>query len=325
VAGIAAVQTALPAGRHSQQQLRAAAARIFGDSRYLSVFEHAGVRRRALARPLEEYERPRSFEQRNREATEAALELAVEAARGLTRGIETLATVTTTVLATPSLDTMLMRRLEMDPAVRRVPLFGVGCAGGAAGLARAAELAAAGPVLLVSAEVCSLTFNPRDASPVNVVASALFGDGAAAVRLEEGARGPRVVRSASRLFPDSERVMGWEFTGEGMRLVLSTEVPGMVRRHLAPMVRGFVEDRPIAHWILHPGGARVLDAYAEALGLGEEALAPSRGFLAEHGNLSSACVLFILRELWDRGRPGEFGLVVSVGPGFAGELVLLQW
>ena len=164
-----------------------------------------------------------------------------------------------------------------------------------------------------------------DDSTTNVVAAALFADGAAAARVTERGAGPRILKSASRLFPDSRRVMGWDFTDDGLRLVLSKRVPEMVRRHLAPMIRGFVEDRPIRHWVLHPGGPRVLEAYAEALGLTDEQLEPSRSLLARYGNLSSASVLFILKEALPRGAPGDFGLVASVGPGFAGELVLLQW
>lgn len=322
MAHIAQLRTAVPE-RYPQADIRAAASRIFGESRYLSIFEHAGVETRHLVRPPAAYIEEATFESRNREAVAHTLELAAKAAEGLGRGVETLLFVTTTSLATPSIDSMLVKRLGLDPAVRRVPMFGIGCAGGAAGLARAAELADRGPVLLIASEVCSLTFIPTDRSPTNVVAAALFADGAAAARIEPCGPGPRVIKSASRLFPNSERVMGWDFTDAGLKLVLSTEVPRMVREHLAPMIRGFIEDRRIDHWILHPGGPRVLDAYGEALGIGEPQLAPSRSFLARYGNLSSASVLFILSEV--RAKPGDVGLVASVGPGFAGELVLLEW
>ena len=322
---IGAIQTAVPRRRFTQSQIRDAARAVFGDTRHLSIFENAGIRTRHLALPLDRYAESRTFGDRNRDAVDHSLKLAEEAARDLVGGIETLVTVTTTSVATPSLDALLMGRLGMDPSVRRVPLFGVGCAGGAVGLARAAELAAAGPVLLVSSEVCSLTFLPTDRSSTNVVAAALFGDGAAAVRVETHATGPQILKSASRLFPDSQHVMGWDFSEAGMKLVLSTEVPQMVGRHLVPMIRRFVEDRPIHHWILHPGGPRVLETFARELQLSEAQLEPSRSFLERYGNLSSASVLFILRELLPVGRPGEFGLLASVGPGFAGELVLLQW
>jgi alkylresorcinol/alkylpyrone synthase len=325
VAHVVQVRTAVPPHRFTQAQVLEAARSIFGPSHYLAIFENAGIRARHLACPLEHYGSAPRFGERNRQAVAQATALAEAAARGLTEGVRTLISVTTTALATPSLDTMLMRRLSMDPGVRRVPLFGVGCAGGAAGLACAATWASEGPVLVVASEVCSLTFLPTDRSPTNIVAAALFADGAAAARIEARGPGPRILKHATRLFADSEGVMGWDFTDDGLKLVLSQQVPEMVRRRLAPMIRAFVEDRPIRHWILHPGGPKVLEAYAEALGLNEAALEPSRSFLARYGNLSSACVLFILEDVLARGAPGEFGLVASVGPGFAGELVLLQW
>ena len=317
MARIGRIQTALPPHRHTQEELRAVAERIFGPTRFLSIFENAGVQTRYLARPAASYIEESGFGARNRAAVEASLALAQQACRGLTDGIATLVYVTTTAVATPSIDA----RLGLDPGVRRVPIFGVGCSGGAAALARAAELP--GPALVISSEVCSLTFLPNDRSPTNVVAAALFGDGAAAVRVGERETGPRIVKTATRLFPNSLDVMGWDVTDAGLKLVLSQEVPRMVREHLAPMVRAFVEDAPIRHWILHPGGPRVLEAYAESLGLSDEQLEPSRSFLARHGNLSSASVLFILSEV--KAQPGDFGLVASVGPGFAGDLVLLQW
>ncbi len=250
--------------------------------------------------------------------------------------VDAVVAVSTTGLATPSLDARLAGPLGLRPDIVRLPLWGLGCAGGAAGLARARDYCLAHPrarVLVAALETCSLTFVAGDASRKNLVGTALFADGAAAV-LVAGAQaagdGPRLRAARSRLFPDSERVMGWDFGDAGMELVLSPRLPAIVQEELPALVDAFLAEnglsrRGIAHYLTHPGGAKVIDAYREALGLdnGEE-LALTEAVLREHGNVSSVSVLLVLeRWLAAAPRPG-YGLLSAFGPGFAAEQLLLE-
>jgi alkylresorcinol/alkylpyrone synthase len=221
--------------------------------------------------------------------------------------------------------------------VKRVPIFGLGCVAGTAGVARAADYVKAYPdqvAVLVSVELCSLTFQGGDFSIPNVVASGLFGDGGAAAVVAgagRGTPGPRVVASRSVLYRDTERVMGWDVTSEGFRIVLSGQVPEVVRRHLRGDVDRFLGDHAlrladIDRFVCHPGGPKVLEAFEDALDQPREAFALTWESLRELGNLSSASVLMVLRdtlELCDP--PGTRGLMISMGPGFCTELVLLEW
>ncbi len=226
----------------------------------------------------------------------------------------------------------------MRADVRRTPLFGLGCVGGAAGLARASDVLRGFPderAVLLAVELCSLTLQRDDASVANVIASGLFGDGAAAVLLEGGAvasRGPRIVGTRSVFYPDTERIMGWDFVDGGFKVVLSPKVPALVRDRVRHDVDAFLgahglERRAIRHFVVHTGGPKVLEAFEEALELPRAALERSWRSLREVGNLSSASVLFVLGELLeaDEARPGDYGLLLAMGPGFCSELVLLRW
>jgi alkylresorcinol/alkylpyrone synthase len=212
---------------------------------------------------------------------------------------------------------------------------------GAAGIARLHDYLRGWPrhvAVLLSVELCSLTFQHDDASRANLVATALFGDGAAAVvacgpgRHLPAVTGPTVVATRSRLYPDSERVMGWDVTGSGFRVVLDSTVPDVVRTHLADDVMEFLDDhglkpKDVAAWICHPGGPRVLEAVAESLDLPEGALEITWDSLGRVGNLSSSSVLHVLRDTLERRRlpAGSPGLMLALGPGFCSELVLLRW
>ena len=226
--------------------------------------------------------------------------------------------------------------------MRRTPIFGLGCVGGAAGIARASDYLRAFPdrvAVLLSVELCSLTLQRDDFSIPNIIASGLFGDGAAAVVLTGGARtpratgaAPRVVATGSVFYPDTERVMGWDIVDTGFKVVLSAKVPEVVREHVRGDVDAFLAAHGLArsdirHWIAHTGGPKVLEAFEAALELPAGALARSWQSLRETGNLSSASVLFVLGELLDSGeaRPGDLGLLMAMGPGFCAELVLLRW
>ncbi len=346
---VAAVGTALPSHLLSQDQAYKRCQTVYGGDeallRLLRVFHKAGVEQRYFAFPPEYYQESKSFDKRNADYIEQGTELAARAAkdclaRASTRPeqVDHLILVTTTGLATPSLDALLARRLGLKRDVRRTPIFGVGCAGGAVALSRACEHVRAYPkhrALAVAVELCGQVFSPAALRPVDVVGAALFGDGAACALVagdEIPGPGPRALASKSVLFEGTERVMGWTFTSDGMRLELSQEVEGVIEGALKEAVLQLVtgmamQMSKIVYWILHPGGRKVLESYARAFALGERPLEWSRNSLARVGNLSSASVLFILGDVLGSGRPhpGDKGLIVGLGPGFAAELVLLGW
>ena len=346
-ARILSVATALPPHRYPQAELAQVAARLFGaEARLrtlLSVFASCGVETRYLARPKEYYLQPPPFGQRNDDCIAVATELAETALAGALeragldrRQVDHLVCATTTGIMTPSLDALLLHRMGLRPDLERTPLYGIGCAGGGVGIARAADLARARPgsvVALVTVELCSLTLQPQDLSAKNVVGAALFGDGAAATLLTAApGSGARVLDHASHTFPDSLDVMGWHLSELGLELVLSRELPDLVDREVKPLVNSFLDRHgmktaDLAHFVVHPGGPKVIDAMERALCVPRGTLDATRRFLAAHGNLSSSSVLFLLKELLEeRGpAPGERALLVSFGPGFSAELVLLEW
>jgi alkylresorcinol/alkylpyrone synthase len=246
--------------------------------------------------------------------------------------------VTVTGVATPSIDARLMNRLGLPSRVKRVPIFGLGCVGGTAGIARAADYVRAYPdqvAVLLSVELCSLTLQREDLSIPNLIASGLFGDGAAAAVIvgeNRDATGPKIVASRSVFYPDSEDVMGWDISESGFRIVLSADVPEVVRRHLRGDVDSFLDAHglnrgDIRTWISHPGGPKVLEAMQDALELPDDALESAWRTLRELGNLSSTSVLLVLQEALESPtpEPGSFSVMVAMGPGFCSELVLLRW
>jgi alkylresorcinol/alkylpyrone synthase len=243
-----------------------------------------------------------------------------------------------TGLATPSIDARLGNRLALRSDFKRTPIFGLGCVAGAAGLARAADYLRGFPghvAVLLSVELCSLTLQRDDLSIANIIASGLFGDGASAVVLagaERGGPGPRVVGNRSVFYPDTERIMGWDVTDGGFKVVLSPKVPSLVKERVRKDVDGFLAEHglkrsDIRHWVVHTGGPKVLRAFEEALELESEALARSWSSLSQVGNLSSSSVLFVLSDVLEtaNANEGDFGLVMAMGPGFCSELVLLRW
>ncbi|MCI0572042.1 MAG: type III polyketide synthase [Myxococcaceae bacterium] len=349
---VVAVGRVLPPHFVPQEQLIAAlrelwATRHFNLERLEELHRNVRVGGRHLALPLEVYPSLVTFQQRNDAWLGSAQALGEQATRtaldaaGLGPGdVEHLFFATVTGIATPSIDARLVNRMGMRTDVRRTPIFGLGCVAGAAGLARAADALRAFPshrALLLCVELCSLTLQREDLSIPNIIASGLFGDGAAAVVLEGAevahtVRGPRVVASRSVFYPDTERIMGWDVVDTGFKVVLDARVPQLVREHLPGNVDAFLAEhrltrRDIRHWVAHTGGPRVLEAFQEALALPEGALARSWDSLRHVGNLSSASVLFVLGELLEAGeaREGDFGLVLAMGPGFCAELVLLRW
>lgn len=253
--------------------------------------------------------------------------------------VDAIFSTTVTGIATPSLDARLVNRLGLRTDVRRTPMFGLGCVAGAAGIARVADYLRGHPdgvAVLLSVELCSLTLQRQDLSIPNLIATGLFGDGAAAVVMvgANRARGlsPRVVASRSRFYPDTERVMGWDVGNGGFQIVLSAGVPQMVVDHIGTDVDGFLSDHglsrsDISRWICHPGGPKVLRAFETTLGLTEDDTGLTWRSLREVGNLSSASVLHVLQDTLAE-RPcvaGDRALVLAMGPGFCSELVLLEW
>ncbi len=342
---LAAVATALPAHYYAQEQLLEALRRLWADRYFnpdrLEAF-HRNLRigGRHLALPKERYPLP-GFGAANQAFIEVALELGETVLQRLfaesgvpAQEVTQLTFTTVTGLAVPSIEARLMNRLPFSPALKRVPLFGLGCVAGAAGVARVADYLAGHPresAVLLAIELCSLTLQPQDLSVPNLISSGLFGDGAAAVLLvgdEHPLAGPSVVATRSRFFPDTERVMGWEIGETGFTIVLGPEVAEFARGPLVDFIEEFLAEHSlrasdIAAWVAHPGGPKVIEALETRLGIDLER---SRRSLSEVGNLSSASVLFILAEtLRNPPPPGSWGLMLAMGPAFCAELVLLRW
>lgn len=348
---IAAVHGTPAPYRYTQREVTDMVARTClppgADRRVLDrLHENARVRTRNMVLPLERYAELDGFGGANDVFIGAAVDMGAEALRGALRAaglrptdVDLLMFTSVTGVAAPSVDARLVGRLGLRPDVKRLPVFGLGCVAGAAGVARLHDYLLGRPddvAVLLSVELCSLTFQRQDASTANLVATALFGDGAAAVvALGEGrasGAGPEVVATRSRMYPDTEHVMGWDIRSSGFKVLLDPAVPDVVRRYLADDVRDFLAEhglkpKDVAHWVCHPGGPKVLEAVSEVLSLPDGALDVTWRSLAEVGNLSSSSVLHVLRDTLEQRRPepGSPGLLLAMGPGFCCELVLLRW
>jgi alkylresorcinol/alkylpyrone synthase len=337
--------TAVPPHRVEQREIKEFARRLFAGKfrdldRLLPIFDNGQIGARHFCRPLEWFGREWSFPERNALYVEHALELSEKAARRcLDRaGVEpeevgALFFVSTTGISTPSLDAKLLFELGLSPNLKRVPVWGLGCAGGAAGVARAADHARAYPdelVLVVAVELCGLTFQVGDLSKSNLVAASLFADGAAAVLLgpEEG---PEILGSHSTTWPNTGDVMGWDLVETGLKVRFAKSVPQIVRTRTRATVEEACEKHGILpedlrHLVVHPGGAKVIEAYEEALGLEPGSLDLPREILRNYGNMSSVSVLFVLEhflEAYPAGS-GEHGAISALGPGFSAEHVLFR-
>ena len=349
---IRAVERLLPTHYARQDQIIGAlralwATRHYNIERLEELHRSVQVDGRFLALPIEQYASLVTFQQRNDAWIQVAMELGEQVVRraldrtGLTpRDVDHVYFVTVTGIATPSIDARLMNRLGMRSDMKRTPIFGLGCVAGAAGTARASDYLRAWKnetALLIAVELCSLTLQREDLSIPNIIASGLFGDGAACVVLQGSERagrsaGPRVVATRSVLYPDTERIMGWDVVDSGFKVVLSAKVPNLVRDFIRRDVDDFLgahglSRRDVKHWVAHTGGPKVLTAFEEALELVPETLAHSWSSLREVGNLSSASVLFVLGDMLESGKaqPGDWGVMMAMGPGFCAELVLLRW
>ncbi len=340
---IAAVAVDFPAHRASQDVAIAALADWAGPEFHRFAVS-SGVEARSFALPLSRYTELRGFTDANDVFIDVALELSERAlwsaltAAGIEpTEVDVVFSTTVTGLAVPTLDARLATRVGLRPDVKRVPLFGLGCVAGAAGVARMHDYLRAFPdqvAVLIAVELCTLTVQREDRSVANLVATVLFGDGAAAV-ISTGAQrkpaGPKVLATRSRIYPDTEDVMGWNIGSDGFRIKLSTEVATVAEKYLGEDVRNFLADHglstgDISSWICHPGGPKVIEAVENVLELPADALDRTRNSLRNNGNLSSVSVLDVLRaNMADPPAPGSHGLMIAMGPGFCSELVLLGW
>ncbi len=354
---IASVHGELAQHQYPQEEITAAFANVVspsGEHRALIERIHRATRiqSRNLALPLDAYAQISGFGEANDAFIRVALELgqsAIEGALGqaglLARDVDLIMSTSVTGIATPSLDALLVSRLGFRADIKRLPIFGLGCVAGAAGIARVHDYLLGHPdeiAVLLSVELCSLTVQRDDYSMPNVVASGLFGDGAAAVILvgenraaSLGLTGPRVIASQSRIYPDTERTMGWDISERGFQVVLSAGVGDVISQYLREDVDGFLASHDlkigdVARWVSHPGGPRVLQAMESTLGLQSGELDVTWRSLAAIGNLSSSSVLHVLRDTMqgsgmEKPTAGTPGMVMAMGPGFCAELVLLEW
>jgi alkylresorcinol/alkylpyrone synthase len=351
---IVAVRSAFPANRHPQSELTSAYAELSG----LDPARHALLRRlhgnsgvdtRHIALPLPDYQTLRGVEASNDRYIEEALDLGERALRGALESagltandLDMLIVTSVTGVAVPSLDARLIPRVGLRTDVKRLPIFGLGCVAGAAGLGRLHDYLLGWPghtAALLAVELCTLDLPVTELTTADLVVSGLFGDGAVAL-VAAGARaaggqraiGPQVIASRSEVYPDSGDTLGWRLGSDGFRIVLTAELADVVERRLAGSVTSFLAVHgltadDVKSWVCHPGGPRVIDAVQKSLELPDSAVEASRRSLAEAGNMSSASVLHILEQVAANGRPppGSAGLMIGLGPGVSAELVLLRW
>jgi len=334
-ARLAALATAVPSYRIDQRDVADRAHRLFPEGgavveRLLPVYGHSGVETRYSCVPPEWYERPHGWSEKNRLYLEHAVSLLERASRDCLAqsnldpiDIDAVVAVSTTGIATPSLDALLIERLGLRPDVERLPIFGLGCGGGVLGLARAASVAAAEPgrnVLLCVVDLCGLTFRRADSSKSNVIATALFGDGAAAAVVSTEAEGPALGRAGQHTWPQSLDIMGWSVEEDGLGVIFSRDIPALTRTEFRKVASGFLaRDRlsfaDVDCFVCHPGGAKVLDALEEAFDRPAGALAMSRDVLRDYGNMSAPTVLFVLERVLAAGTEG-LCFLSALGPGF---------
>jgi alkylresorcinol/alkylpyrone synthase len=352
---ISGVGSALPEYRYPQETLTQALKQYWGPKlenpeRFERLHSHMKVATRHLAFPMHRYLEFVTFGDTNAAWFEAAQELgeraidnALEHAGLSRRELHALFVVSVTGIASPSLDARLINRMDLRPDIKRTPIFGVGCVGGALGLSRAADHTLAYPdqnAAVLAVEICTLTLKRDDLSTTNMIATGLFGDGAAAVivsgskadKVGKPDEGPEILGSGSFFYPDTEEIMGWDISEGGFKIVLSPQLTDLIRRNLGRDVDAFLKTHgltrgDIGNWVIHTGGPRVLEAMQEALGLKQSDVQLSWDSLSRMGNLSSASVLMVLEDSARDHRParGTLGVLSAMGPGFCSEMILLRW
>jgi len=348
---IVSATSAFPKHYYSQKVMQAALEAYWGDRLenpqvLRRLHAQVGVDGRFLALPIEAYPKLGGWGEANdhwirtaQELGECAIRRAATQAGMDVRDLGAFFFTSVTGIASPSIEARLVNRMGLSPKIRRVPMFGLGCVAGAAGIARAADYVRAYPdqaAVLLAVELCSLTLQRNDLSMANLISAGLFGDGAAAVIVAGEAcpvgTGPRVLATRSVFYPETEEMMGWNISERGFEIVLSREVPDLIRQRLGRDVDEFLKDNgherdQVGSWVLHTGGPKVLEAIADALELKNGQLAASWECLRRVGNLSSVSVLVVLEDVMKNRRPapGTLGILAAMGPGFCSELVLLRW
>ena len=343
-AALVSLATSVPQHTFLQKDVLAAAWEILGSrfpdfARFSSIFANTGIVKRHGVKPFDWYLTPRGWPERTEAFLEGAEALFIDvaskalASAGLRAAdVDTVVTVCSTGIATPSLDARVARRMGFRSDVSRVPVFGLGCAGGVSGLSIASRLAQANPganVLLVTIELCSLAVRLDEVTKANVIATSLFGDGAAAVVVRAGDGGEtRIESTGEHLWPDTLNVMGWSVDPLGFGVILRRTIPDFVANELKPVLiqilaRMQLSLTDIGRFICHPGGAKVINAIESALSLDQGALDHERQVIADYGNMSAPTVLFILERARARGLPAR-SLITALGPGFTASCVSLR-
>lgn len=331
-----------------QQEVKKQAHELFSANfpqtdRLIFAFDNTEIITRNFCKPLSYYAEPNTFEERNNDYIELALKYSVQAIEECVvkatiekEDITDILFVSTTGLATPSMDALIVNKMRLNPHINRTPVWGLGCGGGVSGMAKACTIAKADPdavVLLVAVELCSLTLIKSDYSKSNFIGSSLFSDGIAACIVKGDNHGSNqsinYIASSSKLYYDSLEVMGWEFQDTGFKVLFSKDIPTFLHEHINEDIAEFLDKHSlqlsdIKNFIFHPGGKKVLDAYTEALGVEGDFLHHTRSVIADYGNMSSATVLYVLERFMTQGYEDGYGLMVAMGPGFSSEMVLLK-
>jgi len=334
--------------RIPQQEAKERARAMFAENfpqvdRLIQAFDNTEIITRNFCEPISYYITPNTFEERNEEYLQKALTWSVKAIEncvaeaGIDKSeITDILFVSTTGLATPSIDALIINQMRLNPHINRIPIFGLGCGGGVSGMAKANALAKANPdavVLLVAVELCSLTLLRNDYSKSNFIGSSLFSDGIAAclVMGDNGAGDKKVTckASSSKLYYDSLEVMGWDFKDTGFKVLFSKDIPTFINEHIRDDIDSFLAAQglklaDIKNFIFHPGGKKVLDAYTDALKLEGDSLQKTRSVMNDYGNMSSVTVLYVLEKFMNEGFEDGYGLMLAMGPGFSSEMVLLK-
>jgi alkylresorcinol/alkylpyrone synthase len=312
--------------------------------RLIQAFDNTGIVTRNFVKPLNYYAETTTFKQRNDEYIKLALQYSVEAAEAVIakaginkKDITDIIFLSTTGLATPSIDALIINKMQLNPHINRTPVWGLGCAGGVSGIAKANMAAKANPdavVLLVAVELCSLTLIKSDYSKSNFIGSSLFSDGVAAC-IVKGDNHPQAKpqitfkATSSKLYYDSLEVMGWDFREDGFKVVFSKDIPTFINQNISKDIEDFLAKHDlqlgdIKNFIFHPGGKKVLDAYADALQIEGDFLKNTREVMNDNGNMSSVTVLYVLEKFMATGFEEGYGLMLAMGPGFSSEMVLLD-
>lgn len=357
---VVSIGEAHPPYKLEQKEVMEFARTLFSQSfkdieRLLQVFQSGQIEKRHFVKGLDWFETDKSFEERNDAYIHSAVEFGSQAIKDCLHSssflkkkikyeeIDAIFTISSTGIATPSIDARIMNVLPFSPHTKRIPIWGLGCAGGASGLSRAYEYCLAFPkakVLVLAFEFCSLTFQRNDHSKSNLIGASLFADGVACALMvgddvdrssfQKMSAVPRVISTHSTTLKNSIDVMGWDVKNDGLFVVFSKDIPTIIEKELKPAVFQFLTNlhlqmSDMGYFIAHPGGKKVLDAYEKSLSISSEKTEVSRNVLKEFGNMSSVTILYVLRRFMEKGSRGIQGLATALGPGFSSELLLLRW